>query len=181
MAQTTITEALADIKTSLARIEKKRAVVSGFLGRDSRLRDPLEKEGGSQEFVRRERQAIYDLEEKIVRTRTAIQQANLATMVTIEGEERSLSAWLNWRREVAGPRQKFLQTMAAQVANLRQQAVRQGQQVKESVDGPVTATGDLIVSVSEADLAAAVDKLEKVLGTLDGRLSLINATTTIDV
>lgn len=179
--QTTITEALADIKTSLARIEKKRAVVAMFLGRDSRLRDPHEKDGGSQEFVRRERQAIYDLEEKIVRIRSAIQQANIATVVEIEGERRTLAAWLNWRREVAGPRQKFLQHMAAQLNNLRQQAIRNGQTVKESAGDTPPAQGDLIVAVNEAQLSEEIDKVERVLGTLDGRLSLINATTTIDV
>lgn len=179
--QTTITEALADIKTSLARIEKKRAVVNMFLGRDSRLRDPHEKDGGSQEFVRRERQAVSDLEEKIVRIRSAIQQANITTLVEIEGEKRSLSAWLNWRREVAGPRQKSLQQMAAQLTNLRAQAVRNGQTVKDSSTGEVSPSGDLIVAVNEAALAEEIDKMERVLGILDGRLSLINATTTIDV
>jgi hypothetical protein len=179
--QTTITEALADIKTSLARIEKKRTTVSMFLGRDSRLRDPHESIGGSAEFVRRERQSILDLEEKIVRIRSAIQQANMATVVDIEGEKRTLAAWLNWRREIALPRQKYLAHMAAQVNNLRQQAVRNGQPVKQTNDGAATATGELIIVIDETNLAGEADRLERVLGTLDGRLSLINATTTIDV
>lgn len=177
--KTTITEALADIKTSLARIEKKRAQVVVFLGRDSRLRDPMEKEGGSAEFVRRERQSIKDLQEKIVKIRSAIQAANLSIKLTIEGTERTLSEWLNWRREISENEKKHLQTMSSHLATLRQRAIQQGQRVTETAPD-VTMTGDLIVAVSEVALAEEIDKMENVLGQLDGRLSLLNATTTID-
>lgn len=183
--KTTITEALADIKTSLSRIEKKRAIAGSFLGRDSRIRDPHEAEGGSREFVRRERQAIADLEEKIVRIRTAIQKANQEVTIEIEGTTRTVGAWLNWRREVSENAKKFIATMATNINNLRQQAVRQGQSI--IANGNVTAAntnmavGDLVVNVDETALAEEIDKMERILGTLDGRLSLINATTMIEV
>jgi DNA-binding transcriptional regulator YiaG len=181
--KTTITEALADIKTSFARIEKKRAQVNSFLGRDSRIRDPHEAEGGSREFVRRERQSIADLEEKIVKIRSAIQVANQSTTIEIEGRVRTVAEWLNWRREVSEPAKKFLGQITSQLQNLRAQAVRQGQGVVTvATQVPaMTATGDLLVNVDETALAEEIDKMERVLGTLDGRLSLINATTMIDV
>lgn len=177
----TITEALADIKTSVARIDKKKQQVNAFLGRDSRLKDPHADIGGSAEFVARERQAIRDLETKIVAIRSAIQKANQNTTVEIEGEVRTVAEWLNWRREVAEGQRKFLGHIMAQVQNLRTQALQRGQSVKTADDGTLTAQGDLIVSVDETKLAAEIDKLERVIGTLDGRLSLVNATTTIEI
>src|SRR5579863_1653454 len=66
MRQLTITEALAEIKTINKRLESKRESVRNYIARDVRVRDPLEKEGGSAEFIKRERQAIIDLEERIV-------------------------------------------------------------------------------------------------------------------
>lgn len=181
--KTTITEALADIKTSVARIEKKRQQISAFLGRDSRLRDPHEREGGSLEFVRRERQSVADLEEKIVKIRSAIQVANQNTVIEIEDVSRTVAEWLNWRREIAENQRKFLAHMVAQVANFKAQATRQGQNVvaNVAVAPNMSPTGDLIVNIDETKLADEIDKLEKVIGTLDGRLSLVNATVTVEV
>ena len=73
--QTTITEALAELKTLGKRIEKKRESVAMFLTRQDGLKDPLEKDGGSVEFIKRERQAVKDLEQHHVNIRLAIQRA----------------------------------------------------------------------------------------------------------
>lgn len=70
MAKSTITEALAELKTINARLETRRQNVGQYLMRDARLKDPLETDGGSVEYVTRERQAIKDLEERIVQIRT---------------------------------------------------------------------------------------------------------------
>jgi hypothetical protein len=75
----TITEALAEIKTINARLQKKRESIGTNLMRDSRIKDPMESEGGSEEFIRKETQAIDDLQKRIVSIRTAIQQQNLVT------------------------------------------------------------------------------------------------------
>jgi hypothetical protein len=182
--KTTITEALADIKTSQARIVKKRAAVNVYLGRDSRIRDPLEGEGGSPEFIRRELQGIMDLEKKIVTIRSAIQKANLETTLEIEGTSRTLSAWLNWRREIADAHKGFLAQMAQQIDNLRKQAVSRGQPVVAAAVASVNtdaSVGELIVNVSEKDLREEIEQMENVLGQLDGKLSLLNATTTIEI
>lgn len=180
MAKTTITEALAALKTAQSRIEKKQAAVLQYLGRDARLRDPMEKEGGSAEFVRRERQAIADLQAQIVKTRVAIQAANLATSLTVEGETRTLAEWLTWRRECSEKQSAFLDRLTGTLAVLRQQAAQRGQAVK--ADGDQNAVpGDVIVSLSEAKLAEDVERHTTVLGVLDGKLSLLNATTMIDV
>lgn len=181
MATITITEALADIKTTQARIEKKRGAVKQYLARDSRMMDPMEAEGGSKIFVQRERQSIRDLEAKIVKTRTAIQSKNLITFIQIEGQERSVSDWLNWRREVSEGASRFLQELTNQLMTTRARALQQGMNMREQDDGKPSKQGDLIVSLSEADLAREVDEMQNVLGQLDGKLSLVNATTFVEV
>ena len=96
-----ITEALAEIKTIAARTIKKREAIMRYFSRDSRFRDPLEADGGSKEFVKRERQAIKDLEERLVKIRSAIQAINLRTSLAVNGTTRTVSEWLNWRREIS--------------------------------------------------------------------------------
>lgn len=178
MAKTTITEALAEIKTINARIGKKREAIMRYFARDTRLRDPLEADGGSVEFVRKERQAIADLEERIVSIRSAIQAANLSTNLTLGERSRTLSAWLNWRREIADGSKGFLNAMANTINQVRQQALKQGVAMVEKDSG---AQGEIVIAINEKALAGEVEKIEQLLGDLDGKLSLLNATTTIEV
>lgn len=177
MPKTTITEALAEIKTISARIHKKREAVMRYFSRDAKLRDPLEKEGGSQEFVRKERQAIADLEGNIVTIRSAIQHANLRTSLTVGEQKRTVAEWFNWRREVAPGQKSFLQLMANQLTQVRQHAVRQGMVVTSA---ETYTPGEVFVAVNEQELAAQIEQMERILGDLDGQLSLLNATTTIE-
>ena len=76
MAQMTITEALAETKTIDKRISKKRTFVTDYLFRQDALRDPLEKEGGSVAAIEATRQAIGDLEKRLVDIRRAIARAH---------------------------------------------------------------------------------------------------------
>ena len=175
----TITEGLAEIKTIQARLDKRQEAVLRFLARDARLRDPLEAEGGSIEFVRRERQAIGDLEDRIVKIRTAIQGVNLATQLSVNNRAATVSEWLNWRRDVSGRHGAFLNVMNQTIAQARQKATQQGARLTDQ--DAAAKPGDFIISVSERELAEAIEEQEIVLGELDGKLSLLNATTTIDV
>src|SRR6266851_1458935 len=93
----TITEALAEIKTIGKRLEKKKQAVLANIGRDSRLKDPLE---DSVKYVAQERQAIEDLEKRIVAIRTAIQKKNLETPCTVGENTFMVQEWLNLRKEV---------------------------------------------------------------------------------
>src|SRR5439155_22848829 len=98
---TTITEALAEIKTIGKRLEKKRSAILQLIARDSRVKDPLEKEGGSVRYIQAERQSVKDLETRIVAIRTAIQKSNLSTPLALDGQSMSVAEWLTWRREVS--------------------------------------------------------------------------------
>jgi hypothetical protein len=187
MTKLTITEALAEVKTINSRIKKKRESIMRYFARDSKLKDPLEESGGSIAFVRQERQAIHDLEERIVTIRSAIQAKNLETNVQVGDKTRTVSAWLNWRREVAEPddiqRSKegsraFLNQMVREITNVRQQLLAKGYKVvdQETKDG-----NQIVIAVNERELAADVETMETTLGDLDGKLSLINATTFIEI
>src|SRR6266436_4028054 len=101
MAKLTITEALAEIKTIAARAQKKRDGVAKYIVRDSRIRDPFQAEGGSEKWIQQERQVLSDLATRHISIRTAIQQANLSSKMTVQDMTLTVSEWLTWRREVA--------------------------------------------------------------------------------
>lgn len=175
----TITEALAEIKTISSRLEKKRQSVRTYLARQEAARDPLEKDGGSAKFIAEERQAIGDLEERVIELRRGIQRANDATMVSIGGKSRSISEWLTWRRDVAPGQRQFLANIRDSITAIRAQAQKQGGSViAAGVDGE-TKPQDIIVNVDERSVASEIEVLETTLGQLDGQLSLKNATVTI--
>lgn len=181
----TITEALAEIKTIGKRLETKKQFVLQNLGRDSRLLDPLE--GGSVQFIKRERQAIADLEKRIVTIRTAIQKSNFETSATVGEMTYTVSEWLTFRREVAANRQMFLNAINGAVRGVREKVQREGGRVNVAgVSATAIVEGnkaplEVIIYVNERELLEEQEGLEKTLGELDGKLSLLNATTTIDV
>src|SRR3954451_8770915 len=115
MAQITITEALAELKTIDKRIEKKREFVLTYLLRQEMFKDPLEKDGGSVSAIKRETQAIHDLEERKIVIRRAIQQANERNSIAVGKQARSIADWLVWRREVAPIQQQFLANIRVKI------------------------------------------------------------------
>src|SRR5262244_3974058 len=129
---TTITEALQELKTINKRLEVKRQSLMQYIARDSRIKDPLEREGGSVEFIRRERQAVGDLEQRIITIRTAIQATNLKTPLTIGGSSRSVAEWLTWRREVSAGSKNFLNTMVSVIRNVRAEVQKKGLKTVDS-------------------------------------------------
>ncbi len=176
----TMTEALAELKTIGKRIEKKREYVGTFLCRQDGIKDPLEKDGGSVEALKRERQAIADLETRHVLIRTSIQKKNQETPITIGDTTKTIAEWLTWRKEIAGGAQSFVNKMRQQIQNARNQAQQKGWGVV-TPGAPASAPTDLVVMVDESELAASAERFESILGTLDGQLSLKNATVMIDV
>lgn len=183
MAGITITEALAEIKTIGKRIQKKREFINGFIARRDGIRDTLEKDGGSAVVIASERQAIGDLENRIIALRRGIQNANDATSVTINGVSRTISEWLTWRRDVAPGRAGWLNQMRAHINSVRETAKREGASMVSataSLSGESKPT-DIVVNIDERQLGAEIEALEDTLGQLDGQLSLKNATVTVDV
>lgn len=176
----TITEALAELKTIQKRIEKKREYVGSYLVRQDGLKDPLDKDGGSAAVIARERQAIADLETRHVGIRTAIQKVNQATTITVADITKTIAEWLTWRKEVAPGVQAFVTSLRRGIQSARTAAQQKGWSV---VTASATAANptDLVINADEAALAAEAEQVETILGTLDGQLSLKNATVLIDV
>ena len=179
MSKITITEALAEVPTISKRIEKKQEFIRSFLSRQSAVRDPHEKDGGSSVLIQRELQGIKDLQQRLIDIRSAIQNANAENTITVEGTTRTIADWLTWRREVAPGEQRFTQTLFSQLQQLRQQAQQKGVNVLSSDKGEFSA--DFVVNINEKELADKLENLEVVLGTLDGQLSLKNATILIEL
>ncbi len=185
MADLTITEGLAQIKTIQKRIAKKREFIRQYLARQEALRDPLEKDGGSVAAIGAALQAISDLEQRTVQIRRAIALVNAVEVLTVDGTTMSVADWLTWRREVAPGRQQFLTQLAGGLQQLRREAMSKGVGVVSAVavassSGEIKPT-DVIVNISEKALATDAEHLETVLGALDGALSLKNATTHITI
>ena len=176
----TITEPLAELKTIKKRIEKKREFVGQYLARQDGVKDPLEKDGGSAVVIARERQAVADLETRVVAIRTNIQKVNQATPITVEGITKTIAEWLTWRKEVAPGQQSTLATLRRTIQGVRQQTQQKGLQTL-APGGTATSPGDVIINVDEGQLAKDAEQLETILGTLDGQLSLKNATVMIEV
>jgi len=181
----TITEALAEIKTIAKRLEKKKQAVLANIGRDSRLKDPLD---DSVAFVKQERQAIEDLEKRIVTIRTAIQRSNLTTNCTVGDNSLTVQEWLNFRREVSTNRQMFLSSINQAVKNIRDKVNREGGRVSFAAAAAIASTDsgekkpiEILLHLDEKELLSEQEGLEKTLGDLDGKLSLLNATTVVEV
>lgn len=174
----TITEALAEIKTIGKRVEKKYEFIFTNLARQEGAKDPLERDGGSTAVLMREKQSIADLHALVIDLRRGIQRANDETKVTINDQTRTISEWLIWRRDVAPKRKEFFAKVTNGLKGLRENAKRQGVNVIASVGASQSPT-DIVVNISEGDLAAEIERFEDTLGQLDGQLSLKNATVMI--
>ncbi|MCP3702268.1 MAG: hypothetical protein GY954_04965, partial [Alteromonas sp.] len=148
--------------------------------RQERLKDPLDRDGGSEKAIAQERQAMHDLLERKVKIRRAIQQANEATALSINGINRTIADWLVWRREVAPFAQGFLSQMSRGIQAERQNVRRKGLSIVNT-GNVATNPDDLIINVNERELAKELENMEDILGTLDGQLSLKNATIFIEL
>lgn len=174
----TITEALAEIKTVLKRIESKRAFVRTYMVRLESLKDPFEDKEGSKKVIENEMQAIRDLEQRVVDLRREINFVNDTTQIEIEGVKRTIAAWIIWRREIAPMRERFISDLRLKLENARGQLRAQPVYLTK---GEAEKPQDMVVNVDEAALAKEAEQLKNILGQLDGQLSLKNATTMINI
>lgn len=176
-SQLTITEALAELKVLAKRIDAKRQFIGQYMMRPEQLKDPHEKDGGTVSAIQRERQAIADLQTNVLSIRRAIQQANDTTSITVGSMTRTIADWLVWRRDIAPGEQAFLKAVANGINQQRSEALKRGQNL---APGDQAKPGDVVVNINEQELAKESEELEATLGTLDGQLSLKNATVTIE-
>lgn len=179
MAEKTITEALAERKVIAARIQKKRDAISRYVVLPATMRDPIKDDGGSPKYIREELQAISDLEKQQVAILRAIQRVNGETLINIGGVERTVADWLIWRRDVAPAQGQFLQNLVNGISKVRADKQRQGASLVSPEAAANAKDIDVVVNLSETNLMSRVEELEVTLGTLDGQLSLKNATVIV--
>jgi len=189
MAKLTITEALQEVKTIASRVDKKQNSIGNYIARDSRIRDPLEKTGGSTDFIKKERQAIADLRTRLISIRSAIQSTNLSSDFAICGITKKVADWLTWRREVSAGEKQFVDSMLAGIRRVRNEVQQKGGRVTATSMGSSamsesyspTDPPNIVVNVDEMELMKEQESIETCLGELDGKLSLFNATTFVEV
>lgn len=179
MAQTTITEALAELKTLTSRIAKKREHSSHYILRDNRAVDPLINEGGSEQFISQEWQAIRDLESRYVSIRKAIAASNLKVTLELPSAKLCITDWLTWRRDIAPAKVAYLKNVLSSIQRARKEAQNLINKTENNPPGMLPPS--LLINIDEADLLKAIEGLDQTLSDLDGKLSLLNATTTIEV
>ena len=163
MSKITITEALAEIRTIEKRLQKKREFILQFLHRQEALKDPLVQNGGSVKAIERERQAIGDLEERIVTIRRAVSIQNEETEVVVANISRSIADWLVWRRDVAPGQQQFLVTLIQNLNQTRREAMQKGLAVVTTADS-ATRPQDVVVNISEQELASMLKEYHSLRG-----------------
>lgn len=174
----TITEALAETKTIEKRLAKKKQWVMASLFRQEGMKDPNEKEGGTPKLLASELQSILDLGIRLIGIRRAIANANASETITIAGWTQSISDWLTYRREILPKEKQFVAEMRQRIDAVRADSLKRGFAVAE---GTGTKPTDIVLHLSEAELAKKIEFLEELEGTLDGQLSLKNATIMVEV
>ncbi len=175
----TITEALARSNTIKKRIEKKRENIASLMIRQEQYKDPAGG-AGSEDKIAAELRSIASLEWDIVAIRTAINRKNDLTPCTVRDIEWQVAEWLVWKREVAPGRATRLREFLSTIDSARQTAAAKRVQVVGLGASP-SEPHDVMILIDEADLRKEEEILVEILGELDGKLSLINATTYVEV
>lgn len=179
MQKMTITEALADIKTTTNKITKKEAWVNGHLCLTDAMDDPMEEKGGTKKVVKAEIQSVRDLRIRLVNLRNGINKANFDNTLTIRKRQMSIAEWLIWRREVA----KAAQTFESEIHNYVDKTLKDAMH-RPSVKQEGTENMRIIKILPQVDKEehrAIADEISETMDELDGKLSHANATVTMTI
>ena len=172
MGKMTVTEALAELKTLNKRLEKKRGFLLEHVCRPDTVVDPLVSDGGQQKCWEEAWQSHEALWKRYVDLRVAIQRSNLETRLQVGINTAPVAFWLSWRRDQAAGIKAFGRALT-----------RAPEQMRENIRKQISPDTkiDVICNVSELKLAEFEESHEEMWGELDGKLSLLNATTFIEV
>jgi hypothetical protein len=179
MAAMTLTEALAEIELINRHLALKRAFLLAVAVRPGILRDPLAGAGGIVALAMQEQQSLVALEEHRIALRRAIRVTAESVTITIGGQTRTISDWLEWRRKIAPDIREFLGSVRQQIQIARSQANSWTYGLLEA--GGSARSIDIVVNLNEPELARQSEMVEEALGNLDGQLSLKSATQTIEI
>lgn len=180
MDKMTITEALAEIKLILKKIDKLQKVVNSNLFRYEHSKDPFESDGGSRMFAEASLQSIKNLYQRLSKIRAAITKANLENSLTIGDTTLSLHEWLTYKREIAKPTIAYYLELQNSLKQKMDEHDKRPQVYKDEATGKIEIA-KLHASLDYAKIVAENQKLSDIEQTLDGKLSLKNATIVIEV
>lgn len=166
-----ITKALSRVGTIQARLNARTQNVLAYACRSEKHTDPIKEEGGSPAYVRKNLDALRDLENNLVTIRSAVQRANFDNRLTVCGQTRTVQQWLNWRQEVLPHRKAFLETLLTRVESERRQLGLRGQKEAE----------DLHVNFPEEKMREELTTLIDIENTLDEELSVYDATVMVKI
>ena len=176
----TITEALQELKTIDKRIASAKDFVLSYGVRQGTTIDPLDLEGGSHKAVPAKLDSIRDLLERKVSIRSAINAKNASTEVTVSGQTRTVADWIIWRREAFKQEIEAWAALQRKVLDARQQCASKNIQLKEDGSQP-SKVNEAACFIPEGAISKRIQQLQEIESTLDGKLSVVNATTTITI
>ena len=180
----TLTEAMNIQGVLMKRMQEDIQFITQNCVRDSKFKDPLEGEGGSEKLVKERIQAFYDKLQRFLSIRKLISQKNQEVLVTIEATEeedgvqlkqsKTLKDWLDWDRSGKALESslwanvKRAQDLAFQQASARGQSTEDTEKKLEFAIPMTRAPKELMA-------------IETVHSKLDAVKSVANATQTIDI
>lgn len=176
----TITEALAELKTLDKRIASTKDFILKYAVRQGSTIDPLDDEGGSHTVVPRKMQSVRDLFDRKVKIRTAINAVNAETPLTVGSITKTIAEWIIWRREAFSLEMQTYRQLQEKVLDARRQCIQAGISLLEDGKQPAKVQ-EASCFISESSIQSRIDELVEIESTLDGKLSLVNATTLIQV
>lgn len=167
----TITEALAEIKLLDKRLNKKNTFIKANLVRQDIDADPLQGEG--VKVIASELQAYKDLLRNVEKIKLAIHNANNSVQVTIENQTKTIAEWLTWKSI-------SYDYLAGLQANMNAVLLHTPKsQAYTKMDG-TPAVSTTVYNYEPVNLQKEVEELETIYEKLDGKLSVVNATTVIE-
>lgn len=178
--KTTITEALAELKTLDKRIESTRDFVLRYGIRQGSTIDPLQDEGGSDVEIPRRMQSLTDLLQRKVDIRTAINSVNASTVLDIAGEKRTVAEWIIWRREAFKQELDAYQRLQQHILAARKDCNSKNLALRDDGQQPVKVN-EVSCFIKEGQIQKNIERLTAIESTLDGQLSRVNATTTVEI
>jgi hypothetical protein len=176
----TISEALQELKTIDKRIIAAKDFVLSYGIRQGSTIDPLDLEGGSHKVVPAKLDSLRDLLERKLAIRSAINAKNSMVNITIAKQTRTVADWIVWRREAFKIELESWQALQRKVLDARQQCLTKGMSLKEDGTQP-SKVNEVGCFITEGTISSRINQLNEIESTLDGKLSVVNATTTITV
>lgn len=174
----TITEALSELNLIKKKVQKKRINVLNNVIRAKHVKDTLESEGGSKEFIKREAQGVEDLNNRFIKLKGAIAKANVETLITVNGKTATIHDWLIWKRDIAKEQITFTTDVGGGVKKHFDQVQRQPQIYKDSEEK--THLVEYEANIDYGEYLKITENLQDTLDKLDGQLSLKNATIVVE-